>query len=217
MEFYEKAAPVIPRPKPMKVLVLSLPRTGTTSNTKKALSDDPCCLFVEELLSAYPNAKIILTTRDRAAWLRSMQRFILEILSWRSMRLLSYLDPEFTGPYQALLNRTTTVLSGGQPPCAPSSVPALLASFDSHYERVRAAVPPDQLLEFHPGMGWDPLCGFLGVEVPEVAFPHLNSGSEAMELEVELYWDRWAVVGRRFVRRAVFLLAFCGLLVLARR
>jgi hypothetical protein len=66
-------------------------------------------------------------------------------------------------------------------------------------------------------MGWDPLCGFLGVEVPEVAFPHLNSGSEAMKLEVELYWDRWAVVGRRFVRRAVFLLAFCGLLALARR
>lgn len=187
------------------------------ANTRKAVSDDPCCLFVDELLAAYPNAKVILTTRDRAAWLRSMQRFILEILSWRSMRLLSYLDPEFTGPYQALLNRTTTVLSRGQPPCAPSSVPALLASFDSHYERVRAAVPSDRLLEFHPGMGWDPLCEFLGVEVPEVAFPHLNSGSEAMRLEVELYWERWVAVGRRFVRWAVILLAFCGLLVFGKK
>ena len=91
---------------------------------RKALSDDPCCLFIDELLSAYPNAKVILTTRNRAAWLHSMQRFILEILSWRSMRLLSYLDPEFTGPYQALLNRATTVLSQGRPPCAPSSNPA---------------------------------------------------------------------------------------------
>jgi hypothetical protein len=154
-----------------------------------------------------------LTTRDRVAWLRSMQRFILEILSWRSMRLLSYFDPEFTGPYQALLNRTTTVLSQGRPPCAPSSVPALLASFDSHYERVRTAVPADRLLEFHPGMGWEPLCEFLGVEVPEVAFPHMNSGPEAMKLEVELYWYRWSVVGRRLVRRLLFFLGIWGLFV----
>lgn len=179
------------------------------ANTKKAVSDDPCCLFVDELLAAYPNAKVILTTRDRTAWLRSMQRFILKILSWRSMPLLSYLDPEFTGPYQALLNRTTTVLSRGQPPCAPSSVPALLASFDEHYERVRAAVPADRLLEFHPGMGWEPLCEFLDVEVPGVVFPHLNSGKEAMELEVELYWDRWGAVGRRFLKRVV---VFAGVL-----
>lgn len=179
---------------------------------RKALSDDPCCLFIDELLSAYPNAKVILTTRDRTAWLHSMQSFILQILSWRSMRLLSYLDPEFTGPYQALLNRTTTVLSQGQPPCAPSSVPALLASFDSHYERVRTAVPADRLLEFHPRMGWEPLCEFLGVEVPEEAFPHLNSGSEAMKLEIELYWDRWGAVGRRFVKGLAFFLGFGGLL-----
>jgi hypothetical protein len=142
-----------------------------------------------------------------------MQKFILEILSWRSMRLLSYLDPEFTGPYQALLNRTTTVLSQGRPPCAPSSVPALLASFDSHYERVRTAVPADRLLEFHPGMGWEPLCEFLGVEVPEGAFPHLNSGSEAMKLEIELYWDRWRAVGKRFVKPLVLFLGLWGFLV----
>jgi hypothetical protein len=129
------------------------------------------------------------------------------------MRLLSYLDPEFTGPYQALLQRTTTVLSQGLPPCAPSSVLALLASFDSHYERVRTAVPADQLLEFHPGMVWEPLCEFLGVEVPEVAFPHLNSGAEAMKLEVELYLDRSGSVGRRFVRWLVFLLGLWRLLV----
>lgn len=183
---------------------------------RKALSDDPCCLFIDDLLFAYPNAKVILTIRDRAAWLRSMQRFILEILSWRSMPLLSYFDPEFTGPYQALLNRTTTVLSHGQSPCAPSSVPALLASFDSHCERVRTAVPADRLLEFHPVMEWEPLCKFLGVEVPEVAFPHLNSGPDAMKLEVELYWDRWGAVGRRYVRGLIILLGFWGLLACLR-
>lgn len=125
------------------------------------------------------------------------------------MRLLSYFDPEFTGPYQALLKRTTTVLSQGRPPCAPSSVPVLLDSFDSHYERVRTAVPADRLLEFHPGMGWEPLCEFLGVKVLEGPFPHLNSATEAMMLEIELYWDRWGAVGRRLVRGLVLLLSYC--------
>lgn len=55
---------------------------------RKALSDDPCCLFIDELLSAYPNAKVILTTRDRIAWLHSMQRLTLEILFRRYWRRL---------------------------------------------------------------------------------------------------------------------------------
>jgi hypothetical protein len=62
-------------------------------------------------------------------------------------------------------------------------------------------------------MVWEPLCEFLGVEVPEVAFPHLNSGAEAMKLEVELYLDRSGSVGRRFVRWLVFLLGLWRLLV----
>ncbi|KAM5442258.1 hypothetical protein MferCBS31731_002632 [Microsporum ferrugineum] len=32
-----------------------------------AVSDDPCCLFVEELVAAYPDAKVILTTRPSDA------------------------------------------------------------------------------------------------------------------------------------------------------
>lgn len=59
-------------------------------------------------------------------------------------------------------------------------------------------------------MGWEPLCKFLGVGVPKEAFPHMNSGSEAMKLEIELYWDRWGAVGRRFVKRLVFFLGFWG-------
>ena len=37
------------------------------------ICDVPGCLFVEEFREAYPEAKIVLTTRDVDAWLRSMQ------------------------------------------------------------------------------------------------------------------------------------------------
>ncbi|THC99717.1 hypothetical protein EYZ11_000767 [Aspergillus tanneri] len=38
-----------------------------------AVTDIPCILFVEELMDAYPDAKIILTTRAVEPWLASMQ------------------------------------------------------------------------------------------------------------------------------------------------
>ncbi|KAM4059021.1 hypothetical protein HRG_008108 [Hirsutella rhossiliensis] len=64
-EFYDEIQPVIPRPNQMKVLVLGLPRTGEDFDrilwNYDAVTDDPCCLFIEELIDAYPEAKVILT------------------------------------------------------------------------------------------------------------------------------------------------------------
>eukprot|EP00415_Alexandrium_ostenfeldii_P004324 UN4324 len=40
-----------------------------------------------------------------------------------------------------------------------------------HNEEVRRAVPPERLLEFNVKQGWDPLCRFLGLPVPEEPFP----------------------------------------------
>lgn len=43
-----------------------------------------------------------------------------------------------------------------------------------HYDDVRRAVPKENLLEYTLGSGWEPLCKFLGKEVPDVPFPHRN-------------------------------------------
>lgn len=50
--------------------------------------------------------------------------------------------------------------------------------FDRTNEAVRRRVPPERLLVFDVREGWDPLCDFLGVEVPERTFPHLNETKE---------------------------------------
>ncbi|KAK5988336.1 hypothetical protein PT974_12486 [Cladobotryum mycophilum] len=270
MEFYDETAPVMPRPKPMKVLVLSLPRTGTSSicaalrelglnpyhfseiskNNKNkhfetwlkavrakydgvgepfkgddfdqllwnydAVSDDPCCLFVEELIAAYPDAKVILTTRESEAWLKSMRSFIIEILTWRSYDFLSLFDREFTAPYLALLNRTTRVLSKGQTPYKQSARPALLQSFDAHQELVRRVVPKERLLEFNPKQGWEPLCEFLDMPTPKGDFPHLNSTRDAIQLETELFWARWYWVAQRMGKRMGMIVAVGTALWLSR-
>lgn len=56
------------------------------------MTDIPCVLFVEELLAAYPDAKVVLTTRDPDAWVASVNRSFHEILSWRRWKLLELVD-----------------------------------------------------------------------------------------------------------------------------
>jgi hypothetical protein len=47
--------------------------------------------------------------------------------------------------------------------------------FNRHVAAVREHVPPEQLLVFDVKEGWEPLCTFLGVPVPEDRpFPRLN-------------------------------------------
>lgn len=49
--------------------------------------------------------------------------------------------------------------------------------YREHYERVRRLVPPEQLLEYELGSGWEPLCEFLCKENPNAEFPWINEAS----------------------------------------
>jgi hypothetical protein len=53
-----------------------------------------------------------------------------------------------------------------------------IAVFEAHAARVRAEVPADRLLEFDAKDGWEPLCAFLDVPVPDAPYPRTNSTEE---------------------------------------
>jgi hypothetical protein len=46
--------------------------------------------------------------------------------------------------------------------------------FEEHNQAVVDAIPASRLLVYRPGDGWEPICRFLGVPVPDEGFPHLN-------------------------------------------
>lgn len=46
-------------------------------------------------------------------------------------------------------------------------------------------LPPERLLVFSPQDGWDPLCRFLGVAVPECPFPRVNRRDELTQVSDE--------------------------------
>ena len=54
--------------------------------------------------------------------------------------------------------------------------------YTEHNEAIKAAVPKERLLVYRLGEGWEPLCRFLGREVPEeVQFPRVNETEELKE------------------------------------
>lgn len=46
--------------------------------------------------------------------------------------------------------------------------------YDRHYRQVREIVPPEKLLVYRMGEGWEPICRFLDKPVPDVGFPWVN-------------------------------------------
>ena len=49
--------------------------------------------------------------------------------------------------------------------------------FEQHVEMLKRSVPPASLLVYNVREGWEPLCKFLGVPVPDSPFPRQDSYS----------------------------------------
>ena len=79
--------------------------------TLQAVTDIPCIMFVEELVTAYPNAKVILTNRDADKWIASMENSFYIIVGWKTFDLVAYLDQAsflFVNLHERLLSFLTT-------------------------------------------------------------------------------------------------------------
>jgi hypothetical protein len=50
--------------------------------------------------------------------------------------------------------------------------------FNNHIEEVKRTVPEERLLIFEARHGWEPLCAFLNVPIPDnKPYPHRNNGA----------------------------------------
>jgi hypothetical protein len=56
----------------------------------------------------------------------------------------------------------------------------LVEGMARHNEAVRRGVPRGRLLVWSAGEGWEPLCEFLGIPVPDVPFPHVPGDAELL-------------------------------------
>ena len=135
----------------------------------QATVDFPASSFYRELLEQYPNAKVIHTVRNPERWYASTAETIYQagdtFPAWVTKLLPPlnrFVDMQERLIWQRLfhgrfLDRTYA-----------------MQRFQEYTEEVRQHVPPEKLLIFEVKEGWEPLCEFLDVPVPDMPFPHVN-------------------------------------------
>ncbi|KAK0614492.1 hypothetical protein B0T14DRAFT_462959, partial [Immersiella caudata] len=133
---------------------------------------DVACLYPESLIKAYPCAKVILCYRDADKWAASMDQTLVQTVAGWTGTLVRLVEP-LTGTFGFTMR--WDVLKAWFGVGTVGEMRAVYKEkYEAHYEGVRALVPPGQLLEYRLGDGWGPLCEFLGVPEPEMAFPRVN-------------------------------------------
>jgi hypothetical protein len=140
----------------------------------RATVDWPGCAFYRDLIRRYPEAKVILTVRDPGRWYDS---------ALQTIYFVRHAFPEWAArldsrrrAFREMLDR---VVWEGTFRGRFEDRDFAIETFNQHNDRVRGDVPEGRLLVYEVGQGWEPLCRFLGVPVPEgKPFPHLNDAAE---------------------------------------
>ncbi|MES0028821.1 sulfotransferase family protein [Mesorhizobium sp. M0040] len=125
--------------------------------------DWPTAHFWREVSDHYPHAKVILTVRDPEAWYDSMAQTIGLTMDAATN------DPQSFGV--AVVGNT---VFGGRFDNRDHAI----AVYEAHNASVKSTLPPERLLTYQASEGWEPLCAFLGVQLPSEPFPRTNSTAE---------------------------------------
>ncbi|KAI1413779.1 hypothetical protein F5Y13DRAFT_160040 [Hypoxylon sp. FL1857] len=137
------------------------------------IATDMASPFAEQLIKAYPEAKVVIVQREFESWWPSYRSELLDTLfspvSQVIVFLLEHIMGIRSGPTMRKIHFGFFVAKNRAEVEANAK-----AAYTEYYRRIREMVPPERRLEYKMGDGWEPLCAFLGKEVPDVPFPRLN-------------------------------------------
>ena len=142
-----------------------------------SVTDFPGCMLAPELIETYPEAKVIIVEPDITTWFKSFQNAVVVPFYSSLNPILAVLDPTLMGSVYGVFKRILVEREG---PFKSATVEEFDFSarwvYKSHYETIRKVTPTERLLEFKLEDGWQPLCEFLGKEVPRQPFPRVDVG-----------------------------------------
>ena len=144
--------------------------------------DAPSCRYWKQQLTLYPEAKVILTIRDPESWYQSCCDTIFQRHPTHPSASIGTLAAFWMGlptpGFAEMLFKIVDTNMYGQ----DWSKSNVLKSFNAHNENVIKTCPSDKLLVFNVSQGWEPLCAFLKVPVPDEPFPHINDTKEFQKI-----------------------------------
>jgi hypothetical protein len=145
------------------------PQWDTIFAGYQSTTDYPGCMFWRELVAKYPEAKVILSTRDAERWFESGAATVFS-------------DPHrarFEGNPMMAEFFKLTVFDDLEDRVGDRE--KMVEYFNNWNRAVIDEVPAEKLLVHRSSDGWEPLCEFLGVPVPPEPYPRVNSREEMTE------------------------------------
>jgi hypothetical protein len=158
---------------------------GDLSGVHKVMSryvaclDWPASFFWRELLDANPSAIVLLSVRDPQDW-------------WKSM--CSTIVPLSDGTHhpagddnRRYIPMITTLMQRAIDAPDWTHVDQVLARYERSNAEVRAECPPQRLIEWTPGDGWEPICAGLGIPEPDRPYPWVNTANQFNQMASSIF------------------------------
>ena len=143
----------------------------------RATVDWPSSLLYRQLMEYFPDAKVVLSIRDADAWYESCTQTVYTA----SPQGLEKLAVLLRMPFNANVRKLTPVMRMAERGLWRELFEGrfddrsyAIDRYHRYNQEVKETVPAERLLVYELGEGWEPLCQFLGVPVPEEPFPHIN-------------------------------------------
>lgn len=137
--------------------------------------DFPSSVRYEELLEAFPDAVVVHTVRDPQRWYDSTYETI-----YQARTMLAPWFVRSVRPAARWLEMGDALIWDGLFDGRFEDRDRAIEIYEQWNDTVRRTVPADRLLVFEVAQGWQPLCAFVGREVPETPFPHVNDRDQML-------------------------------------
>ena len=148
------------------------PRWDEIFSGFKASVDFPSSTYYRELMEHFPDAKVVLTTRDVDKWYASTASTIYPLTTLIPSWMIRVIPPVRQMNHVVVSTVWQRVFDGRFEDAAHAK-----QVFVDYEAEVQRTVPADRLLVFNVAEGWEPLCAFLDCDVPDRPFPHLNDAA----------------------------------------
>lgn len=134
----------------------------------RATVDWPSTAFWRQLVDHFPNAQVIHSERPAAAWYQSVRNTIYQVMKRPT-------PPGAPAAMHEQLEMARKLILRGEFDDRFEDEAHAIAVYEAHNARVKSEIPSERMLVYEPGQGWEPLCKFLGVAIPAMPYPRVNT------------------------------------------
>lgn len=132
--------------------------------------DWPSAAFWRELASHFSDAKVLLSVRPAEDWVKSIHNTIYASLMKRGKDPAGLDRNRREMAYELIVNQTFDGKLG--------NAEYAKSVYEAHIVEVQRTIEPGRLLTYNVTEGWEPLCAFLEVDVPDEPFPLTNTTAD---------------------------------------